>query len=285
MAYKSPVIKKCFLEKNETDSVMKIRYFEDSEKVEIEEIKDKDDETEISQNDFSEEIKEAESKLANIREEIEILKKEKEKELLELTAKSENEAENIIKKAQKKADEIIDSAENEKEKTIRIAHDTAFEKGYEVGRKKAIDQFSEIISRADSMLKDTLKVKKELLLKAENQVIKLALAVASKVIRYETSINSNIVVKAVRDSLKAVNSREKVKICVNPGDMPGIEKYFDEFAHIIKSTENLSISKDSSISKGGFIIETSSGNLDGQIETALLIIEEELSKVMAKNNG
>lgn len=277
MTYKSPIIKKRFLEKNDLEPVMKIKYLGDAQDVEMEEIHEEEP-VEVPKNDLSEEIDENQKILDDLKEKIEILKQEKAKELLKITESAEQESAQIIKNAKKEADKIIKSSEARVAEKSKNAEKQGFENGFTKGMEQSLNQYKDLVTRADLILTDTSKIKKELLLRAEKQVVQLALAVAAKVVRYETSINPNIVSSAVRDSLKAINNREQIKICVNPGDMESLEKSFDEFTHILKSTENFSISRDPSITKGGFIIETTNGNLDGQIETALIIIEEEMKK-------
>ncbi len=108
---------------------------------------------------------------------------------------------------------------------------------------------------------------------AELAVVKMALAIAERVVKREVSLDEGLVLRQIHEATKRVVGVERIKLRVNPKD----EEYVrDHRPGILTSTDavrELVIEGDETIERGGCILESDSGNVDALIATQMERIE------------
>ena len=111
---------------------------------------------------------------------------------------------------------------------------------------------------------------------AEVSVVKLALAIADRIVKREVSIDKDLVLRQIHEATKRVVGVERIKLRVNPQD----EEYMREHRSAILSTTDavreLVVEGDDTIERGGCILESDSGNVDALIATQFERIEAAL---------
>jgi flagellar assembly protein FliH len=288
VVYKSPVIKSKFLQDLEAPGSKLIRYFEDQKKAVVEEIEEDDGK---NSPEKAEQDEAAEDNSIEVAAEMEKLKEE----AAQIIEQASQQAEDELKKARDEAEKILGEAKkeisreraalaSEREKALTQSHREGFEKGFSEGVDKGLDETREMIRSASTVLGELKARKGEILTGSLSQVVQLSLAVARKVIRCETRINPQIVVRAVREASNHINSSDNIRILVSREDLPAAEDARNQFLDILKGSPEIGISSDSTITRGGCIIETSMGNLDAQVETSLEIIEREFERMLQSND-
>ena len=113
------------------------------------------------------------------------------------------EGKDILAKAQAQAAQLLDDAQREKEKVL--AEST--ERGYAAG----LDQWNDVLA-------DAWKQREEFLSKHEAELVKLAVAIARKIIGHSVMMPPETVLHTTREALRSVRSEKRVTIKVNPSD-------------------------------------------------------------------
>ncbi|MCD6560256.1 MAG: hypothetical protein J7L16_00625 [Deltaproteobacteria bacterium] len=179
----------------------------------------------------------------------------------------------------KNHDLLKNDEQSKQEEKDKEAIEKAFKIGYSEGKKEGEryqkDKVSQALNSLHSVLSELDKIKKEIHLTAEHELITLSLAIARKILVNEISDRNNkTVLKVVEEALNRVVSHDKIKIRVNPSEIDMIKDAMPQFLHLVDNIEAVTIEEDKAISKGGCMVETNLGNIDARIESRLQVIEE-----------
>jgi flagellar assembly protein FliH len=170
-------------------------------------------------------------------------------------------------------DVLIAAAREEgRQEGLREGHARGREEGLETARKAA--------TLLDKALRRVGDERQTLLAKAERDIVDLALAIASRVLRREVDVDRDLVTRVVPDALRRASPLEEVVVRVHPSDyahiksVPGLEASLGEIRHLV-------LVEDRRVSVGGCLVETGSGAIDARVETQL----EEITRALARAAG
>ncbi len=111
--------------------------------------------------------------------------------------------------------------------------------------------------------------KKTLFRHCEQEAVELTMSIARKVIQRELAMNRESVLYVVKEALRASVTNGKIIIRLNPADMEVLNDRGKDFQRDTKGFSTVAMEGDESISRGGCIIETDSGEVDATIEGLL----------------
>ena len=171
------------------------------------------------------------------------------------------EGKDILAKAQAQAAQLLDDAQREKEKVL--AEST--ERGYAAG-----------LDRWNDALADAWKQREEFLARHEAELVKLAVAIAKKIIGHSVVMNPDIVLQTAKEALRSVRSERRVTIKVNPADEAALREQAASLKMLGPEIGELAIIGNPAIEAGGCIVESDLGMIDAQIGTQLASIENAL---------
>ncbi|MFH1278415.1 MAG: FliH/SctL family protein [Candidatus Eisenbacteria bacterium] len=134
----------------------------------------------------------------------------------------------------------------------------------------------EIVGRFTSMMDDFEAQRRDLVRSSEDTVVRLAVAVARRILSEAVTVDEEGVLETVRRALKQVVEKENVIIHVNPDDLRIVREHGSEWLGILEGTRSLEIQEDDRIGRGGCLVETESGNVEAQIEKQLKTLERAL---------
>lgn len=179
------------------------------------------------------------------------------------------EAESILQESQKKLSE----AEFRIQQIIADANLKATEikeKVYKETLQAAKEESEKIKNRSKELLKSLLDVKRQALVQAHSEIIKIALDLAAKIIKYQASIDPEILKTQVLESIKkATSEADRVQVFVNPADLKTLEQSIPELSKLFQSGIDIVPLTNDSIDQGSCIVETKSGQLDARFSTQL----------------
>jgi type III secretion protein L len=171
------------------------------------------------------------------------------------------EAREILARARDQAAQLLEDAQHEKEKLL--AEST--ERGYAAG----LDQWNEALAEA-------WKRRDEFLGRNEVDLVKLAIAVARKVIGRSVELDQGVVLNTAREVLRSVRSERRVTLKVNPSEEAAVREQAISLKAPGSEVGELVIIGNPSIEAGGCIVESDLGIIDAQISTQLASIENAL---------
>ena len=89
----------------------------------------------------------------------------------------------------------------------------------------------------------------------------------------------SVIIANVVQALKKVKGRGDVTLRVNLADVKLTTEHINNFIHEVENIQNISIVEDSSIEKGGCIVETDFGAIDARISSQLSELEAQILNI------
>lgn len=181
------------------------------------------------------------------------------------------------KKAYQLFDETMAKAEKEAEEVRRKAYEEGHQKGYLEGRAEARKE-SELLKKEQiSIMQGQQKLfkslyeaygekKEERLKSLENDIIQLVILAIEKIIREKCEDDSLLILRMIRNAVHSMEDTEKLVIRLNPFEFNQLGR--DYFINSLMIPD-MDIVEDNTVEIHGFVIESRSGMLDGQLTVQL----------------
>ncbi len=162
----------------------------------------------------------------------------------------------------------------------------AYEKGFTQGQKDGLalgkKRLEEAAKRLVTLIGSLARLKEELYREAEEEILKLSVEIARKILQRELMQDEEAVLRTIRKAADFLNERTSIKILVNPDDMRKVEEAIPEIRRG-KKIDRIELSEDAAIERGGCILETGFGTINATVEDQLAAIKEELEDVLGGN--
>ncbi len=177
------------------------------------------------------------------------------------------EAAKILAKADGEAGRVRKEAEAVlAEARARAAQEV--KRGYAEGETKGLAQVTEKLMAVE-------RLREEFYTNAESDVVNLVLDIAEKIVGRMVRENPEMIRSVVRQALER-SLGDRITVRVNPEDYKSLMESDHDFREVLDRTKRLSFREDEAISKGGCIVETEVGTIDGQLETQMAAIKKAL---------
>ncbi len=167
------------------------------------------------------------------------------------------------------------AASVELEARIARAREQAFREGEAAGAQKASARIDPVLARLAQTVEHIAALGSKVRRQAEEDVVKLALAIARRVLYRELSIDPEAILGLVKAALGRLDAREIQRLRVSPAD-----------AELLRRRVNLpaaiEIVADTSLERGAAIFETVRGHLDASVQTQLAEIERGFADVVRR---
>jgi flagellar assembly protein FliH len=225
--------------------------------------------------------------LAIAQEEADKIKQEAERVAFEEVKRKNNQAQRIRQEAEDEAKRIIEEARKQAggleaeirtrvERVEKEAHGKGFEEGREQGYQEGRGELERLTDNLQRIITAAIDRRNSIIEESETQVINLVLLIAKKVIKVISENQKNVVINNVVQSLRKLKSRGDVVIRVNLADLELTSAHVSDFLKIVENVKSVTVLEDSSVDKGGCIIETDFGQIDARISSQLNEIEERI---------
>jgi flagellar assembly protein FliH len=159
---------------------------------------------------------------------------------------------------------------------IKQLQQDAYGKGIAEGLKSQNKDIAAALETLNVITKKLPQIKKDILEKGEEQMVKLAIAIAEKILQQEVSTRKEIILEVLRGALKNIAETEGMKIRLNPQDFRYMMEVKKDFLQSFDSIRNVVFEEDPSIKKGGAVVETMFGEVDARLENQLKEIKTAL---------
>jgi flagellar assembly protein FliH len=153
---------------------------------------------------------------------------------------------------------------------IRMTEQEFYEKGLSDGIRKGMDleksESRHTLQTMSTIVKEMSALKKSTLESMEEEIIRLSLAIAEKVIHLEAATNREVIRGVLREAIRNIGDRENMKIRVHPQDFHFMMEIKNDFFQSFDGIRNVTFTEDESIQRGGAIIETVCGEVDARLD-------------------
>jgi flagellar assembly protein FliH len=189
--------------------------------------------------------------------------------------KNGRKAKDFLKKAE-------DALKESKEKASLIEQE-GYEKGFvqgeidglEFGKKEAV----KVVENIESLLNGFSQIRTEIIKGYEKEILELIFSITERIINYKINSDETIVRETALKALRLAPEKGNIILRVNPEDFDYIEKVKPDFFTEFKELKSIKIVSDSSIGRGGCLLETQYGEVDARITIQLEKIFQTLEGV------
>lgn len=196
-----------------------------------------------------------------------------------IKSSAEKEAQEIIEKARAEAQEIIAKAHEEEQEILDKSNRDGFKAGHEEGYKEGKAEAERLVARIHKMIEGIQTKRQEILDGTEQQIVNLVILIARKVVKIMSDNQKSVIMANVVQALKKVKGSGDVTLRVNLSDVKLTTEHIGEFIHQVENIKHISIVEDSSVEKGGCIVETDFGAIDARIASQLGELETQILSI------
>jgi flagellar assembly protein FliH len=169
------------------------------------------------------------------------------------------------------------AAHAEMERRVHEAHDAALRQGEAAGRKAAMAQVQPVLDKLSASILQLAEFRPRLRAEAEADMVRLAIAIARRVVNRELSIDREAITGIIRVGLDKLRVQETARARVHPEHQPAVREYLAR-----SGIERVEVVGDSALDRGSIVFETTRGDLDLSVETQLREIERGLADHLEK---
>jgi flagellar assembly protein FliH len=196
----------------------------------------------------------------------------------------ESQAHAIVEAARAEAGKIVQSAQAEQGRVHEEARRQGFEQGRAEGREAGSRAERERVAAEVAQLQDLLRnvarsvedKRGELVAQAEREVVRLAVAIAEKIVKAEVKSGEKVAQANVRRAVELVARRQEIEVLLNPADAGMVETYLPALKKEFADIAAIRVTPNASVAPGGCVVVTKEGTVDADLETQLAEIEKGL---------
>jgi flagellar assembly protein FliH len=164
-------------------------------------------------------------------------------------------------------------ADKEREGIEREAYQRGFLAGQAAGREQGRAEVQPLLDQMGRSLATLAGMRSNLRSDAEKDLVKLAVAIARRVLHRELTLDPGSIEGLIRVALEKLEARELCRVRVHPDQEAAIRNSLERFSN----SQKVELIADSSMQCGDVLFETTHGDLNGSIEAQLQEIERGLA--------
>ncbi|HZU26513.1 MAG TPA: FliH/SctL family protein [Bryobacteraceae bacterium] len=160
----------------------------------------------------------------------------------------------------------LESARHREASQIREA---AFREGQQKGREEAAAEVGPVLQNLAATLAELAGLRRKIRAEAESDVVKLALAIAKRILHRELVTDASAIHGLVHAALAKLQNREIHRVRVHPSFVSSVRECLERMG----AAPAIEIVADTTLRRGDAVFETALGELDASVESQLQEIE------------
>ena len=181
-------------------------------------------------------------------------------------------------------EEALKLFEQSRAQGYEAGHETGLSEGRQTGHQEAIEesrkefskQSEEVVGLLRQECESCERIKEDVLWRAEQDTVELAVMIAKKVTKEAGLLHRSVATANVKAALELIGTCTDVVVRVNPQDVAHLETLSSGKEGFLGTYRHICFEQDESVSSGGCVIRTAENEIDGQLETQVERIAEEL---------
>lgn len=170
---------------------------------------------------------------------------------------------------------------SELKREAQLREQAAFQRGVAAGAQQEVARIDPVLARLARTIADLGQERVKVLATADQDIVKLAIAIARRVLRRELTVDPESLTGIVKAALERIASQETQRIRVNPEDADCVERHLNASG----APPRIEVCGDASLERGSVIFETARGSLDASVSAQLSEIERGLTDMLRRRNG
>ena len=197
----------------------------------------------------------------------------------------ENHAKTLLLRARQQADQFLAAAQTEAEQMKAAAkvqglaegqrqgHAQGLEAGRKAGQQQALDEYRGELQKAVSALSAAATTldssRSQLEAQGLHEVVRLALAVAKRVIKRQGTLDPEILATNLTEAMRLVVDSSNIRVAIHPSQRKFLEQALPRLALSLPSLKHAELIEEPEISPGGCRIFTRHGLIDADLDVQL----------------
>ena len=212
-----------------------------------------------------------------------------EEELTEARRRTDNEAKDLRTRGEKegRAKGFREGFSRGREEGHRLGVEEARRDGFQEGKAQAYEEVSkklgdELASAAAALTQASIEIstsRRDLLGTVQGNVLDLAVAIASKVIKREIERDGDVALRNVEKAVELIFRGDALVIQVHGGDLKAIQTALASDPRWVEGVESIEVRATSGVERGGCRIVSGACTVDMTLRTQLELIEDALRGV------
>ena len=186
-----------------------------------------------------------------------------------LLAEARDQAQGVLAEAEREADEIRQQAHQQGLADARQQHREAVQAEVDQRLQALLPAIQAAVAAIDGERIRQLQC-------WEQNLIRLAVAIAERIVRCELQQQPRIQLEWIREALELAAGSPTIKLHLHPTDQKALEEPLRGVLASLGDPTGFEILADPEIGRGGCVVETEHGCIDQQLETQLSRIQDEL---------
>jgi flagellar assembly protein FliH len=182
----------------------------------------------------------------------------------------------LITRLEQQRDEQV----RECEKSAREAHAAGVREGDAAGHDRAMAELKPVIERLSRSIEELANLRPKLRRDAEADMVKLALAIARRVLRRELAIDPDALHGLVLAALEKLQGQEVYRVKVHPTHAAAIAAYLSNSP----SGQKVEVLPFAASEPGAAVFETARGILEASVDSQLQEIERGLADQLKRHS-
>jgi flagellar assembly protein FliH len=185
-------------------------------------------------------------------------------------------ASRILAEARANAARIVEAANSEADSIRREAAEAGCQAAMLEVEKMIAEKTAPAIDALHQTVADLRQTRQAWLSQWETGAVRLASAIAERIIRRELRDRPDITLALVREALELASGSPGLQVHLHPADYEALGSQVRAMMDAMSAFGDAEVTSDETVSLGGCRVETRFGTIDHQIESQLKRIEEEL---------
>ena len=171
--------------------------------------------------------------------------------------------EDILQNARNEAARIIAQAEEDSQIIEQVAREKSVLEARAMFEIEVADRVAEMRGQLAETIREISALASDIIARTETDLVELALQIAKKIVGREVTIDREIALTLVKVSLGKLHNRSIAEVHLNPEDFAYVQAHREK----LDFRGSLELIEDRSISVGGCLIHTETGDIDARIES------------------
>jgi flagellar assembly protein FliH len=184
------------------------------------------------------------------------------------------ERERVLQEAQDEAARCLARAQEQAAALTTAAYEQGLRQGEEAARQALTTQLAPVLSAFQQATTEIAHLRATVLQQAEEDIITLAFQLARKIIHYEALEHREVLAATLTRALPHVVEQDQIVVRVHPDDCQYAAEIKDALGHTRGDSKMFTVQGDTSIGRGGCLIESSLGTIDARIEAQFEELEQ-----------
>jgi flagellar assembly protein FliH len=164
---------------------------------------------------------------------------------------------------------VLAQAHAEAESIRELARAEGHEQGRAAGHEQGAAEIAEAAGALSEAAQGVEALRVETVQTVEKDAIKLAIALANKILTGALQARPELVVEVVQGALRRISDRRTITVLVNPADLEVVRKAVGQLTAQGSGVELCDVQAEERVEVGSAIVRTAEGEVDASVYTQL----------------